>query len=161
VTALPTLPPPVAPAATVTLEEVGENRLKKAIHVIPGFRKLDKRHDGEYVAPVAVQQTMPNVPAGVRRGLANDAVVPVRVSVTSDGYVSRVELLNNDVDDSRLTEAALNAARQWRFHPATVDDKPAASKIILRFRFHVLPAVNKEGPKIADRFPVSDSQIGR
>jgi TonB family protein len=156
-----TLPvPPVAPATTVTSEEVAENRFKKAMHVIPGLRKLDKRREGDYVAPVAVQQPMPAISASVRRELGSDIVVPVKVSIDTNGYVSRVDLMNSEVD-TRLAEASLNAARQWRFHPARVDEKPAATKIILRFRFHVPPAVAKEGPKIANRLPVSDSQIGR
>jgi TonB family protein len=159
--ALPaTLPPIAAPATTVTSEEVAENRFKKAIHVIPGLRKLDKRREGDYVAPVAVQQTMPTISASVRRELGSDIIVPVKVSIDNSGYVSRVDLMNSEVD-TRLAEAALNAARQWRFHPARIDEKPAASKVILRFRFHVPAAVSKEGPKIANRLPVSDSQIGR
>jgi protein TonB len=155
------VPQPVAiPAATVTLEEAGENRLQKAIHVIPGLRKLDKRREADYVAPVPVRQTTPTLPNALRGELTGDVLVSVKVSIDNDGSVSRADLLSNDAD-GRLTELALNAARQWRFNPARVDTKRTTSKMVLRFRFHPSPAVQKEGPKIANRLAVNDTQLGR
>ncbi len=152
--------PVVMPAASVTVEETGENALRKAFRVIPGLRKLDKRREADYVAAVPLKQAAPTPPPSLRGELSEDVVVAVRVSIDTDGYVSRADLTGADVD-SRLAELALNAARQWRFQPAHVDAKPTASKMLLRFRFRATPAVPKEGPKIANRLAVNDAKLGR
>lgn len=59
--------------------------------------------------------------------------VTVAVTVDVDGHVSKVEVLESGGAD--LDEAAVVAARQWTFSPATRAGRPVASRIRVPFHF--------------------------
>jgi iron complex outermembrane receptor protein len=76
--------------------------------------------------------------------------VTLALTVDADGHVSKVDVLESGGTD--LDEAALVAARQWVFVPATRNGKPLASRIRVPFHF-APPAAPPElvgPPKPAD-----------
>jgi TonB family protein len=58
--------------------------------------------------------------------------VDVKVFIDDSGSVTRAQVLTKG---SGLADEAAAAARQWQFTPARKHDKPAASEMILHFRF--------------------------
>jgi iron complex outermembrane recepter protein len=62
-----------------------------------------------------------------------DADVVLAVTVDADGHVSKVDVLESGGAD--LDEAAIVAAREWTFVPATRNGKPVASRIKMPFHF--------------------------
>ena len=62
-----------------------------------------------------------------------DADVVLVVTVDADGHVSKVDVAESGAAD--LDEAAIVAARQWIFRPATREGKPVASRIRVSFHF--------------------------
>jgi TonB family protein len=79
------------------------------------------------------------------------ADVLLTLTVDVDGHVSKVDVAQAS-GAADLDEAAIVAARQWTFTPATRDGKPVASRIRLPFHFAppapppdiVLPAPTEE-----------------
>ncbi len=69
--------------------------------------------------------------------LYKDLTVQVQVSLDAAGTVTAARLLPppEKVNES-LIGAALTAARQWRFHPATSSGNPVPSQYLITFRFH-------------------------
>ena len=61
-------------------------------------------------------------------------VVKVRVSVDAAGAVSSAEL-DSQGPSKYFANAALEAARHWKFKPAQVSGQAAASTWVLQFRF--------------------------
>src|SRR5262245_56655128 len=59
--------------------------------------------------------------------------VTLAVTVDVDGHVSSVEVLSSG--GAALDEAAIVAARQWTFTPATRNGVPVASRIRIPFHF--------------------------
>jgi len=96
-----------------------------------GFLKRKNQATGEdYVPPRVIHDYRPISPAA----LAEDVAVNVRLTVGADGEVERAELLSHRVDNT-LAQAAVDAAKQWRFKPATLDERPVPSELVVRFRF--------------------------
>jgi iron complex outermembrane recepter protein len=62
-----------------------------------------------------------------------DADVVLTVTVDADGHVSKVDVAQSGGAD--LDEAAIVAAREWTFVPATRNGKPVASRIKMPFHF--------------------------
>ena len=62
-----------------------------------------------------------------------DADVVLTVTVDADGHVSKVDVAESGGAD--LDEAAIVAAREWTFVPATRNGKPVASRIKMPFHF--------------------------
>jgi TonB family protein len=73
--------------------------------------------------------------------LADDASVSVKVSLDENGRVKGTDLVSRNVD-ARLANAAMDAARRWRFEPARMQNKRVASAVVLHFRF------SREGSEI-------------
>jgi iron complex outermembrane receptor protein len=104
-------------------------------------------------SPAAAQDVKPVTPPGVLQQV--DAVYPpsalaerkqadvvLTVTVDVDGHVSNLGVAQSG--GAELDEAALAAARQWTFAPATRDGKPVASRI--RMPFHFAPPGPPPGP---------------
>ncbi len=66
-------------------------------------------------------------------GERKHADVVLTVTVDADGHVSNVGVFTSAAPD--LDEAAVIAARQWKFVPAMRDGKPVASRIRVPFHF--------------------------
>jgi hypothetical protein len=95
----------------------------------------------DVVGATAIRQVVPGVPESVRTSPAFRSLGPieiaVRVVVDTEGKVSQatVESLSIRHNFSEfLAGFAVNAARQWRFRPATVNGKPVPGSAVLRFR---------------------------
>jgi protein TonB len=63
-----------------------------------------------------------------------EGVVAVAVEVLSTGRVGQVRVQQSS-GAAELDAAALRAAREWRFDPATGASGPVASWITVRFRY--------------------------
>lgn len=77
----------------------------------------------------SVQAAYPPAALAARR----EAQVDLHVTVTADGIVAHVEVVNSAGED--FDGAAIAAARQWRFEPARRGDQAIASRIHVPFRF--------------------------
>jgi TonB family protein len=125
----PILPPPVAPRTAATVEPVRASVVRRAVGSIPGLGFLKRRKKDEaFIPPRPIQQIQPP-------GLAlasEDQPVRVKVTVTPSGEVESAELLSRNIQPA-AARAAVEAARKWRFAPATMDEKPVSSQIILSF----------------------------
>src|SRR5690606_36382819 len=80
---------------------------------------------------------------------SHDVVVPVLLTVDRRGVVERAEV---EVSLSpELDQAALRAARRWRFEPASVGEKAVSSRVRVAVRFLGTPEVRKK--KTAETSP--------
>ncbi|MGH9679489.1 MAG: energy transducer TonB, partial [Candidatus Acidiferrales bacterium] len=71
----------------------------------------------------------------VARKAGIDGNVALRVSVSSEGRVTNVKVLDGP---SILARAAVDAVEQWKYRPVWVDGRPAAvvTTIVISFRLH-------------------------
>lgn len=72
-------------------------------------------------------------PTSARRE-KHEGTVVVRVEVLTDGHVGRVELARSSGFDD-LDQAAVKAARDWRFEPATDGSRAIVSWTDVRYRY--------------------------
>ncbi|RMH18329.1 MAG: TonB family protein, partial [Acidobacteria bacterium] len=87
----------------------------------------------QVVPPRVIERAHPIFPPQARR-LNKAVTVTVKVLVGTDGRVREAELVSKPVGFG-VDEAALRAARQARYEPATADGKPIAqwTTIVMRF----------------------------
>lgn len=86
------------------------------------------------VAGEVVHQELPDVPQKARDTIRGTVRVGVRVQVDLSGSVVG-ENLDNPGPSAYFAKLAMNAARGWKFTPATVDGQSVASEWVLRFEF--------------------------
>jgi iron complex outermembrane recepter protein len=91
-------------------------------------------------------------PSALTRREHADVVLTLTVDI--DGHVSRVDVAQSS-GAADLDEAAVVAARQWTFTPATRDGKPVASRIKLPFHF----APPAPPPEIVSPAPAEEPQL--
>ena len=72
-------------------------------------------------------------PSSARRK-HHEGVVVVRVQIMEDGRVEKSEIVSSSGFED-LDEAALKAARDWRFEPALQDGQPVKSSNTIRIRY--------------------------
>src|SRR6185312_15089358 len=82
--------------------------------------------------PVVVQHVDAVYPPSALESRRHADVV-LTVTIDPDGHVSKVDVVESGGAD--LDEAAIVAARQWTFRPATRDGRPVASRIKMPFHF--------------------------
>jgi TonB family protein len=104
------------------------------------FSAPPARAADEIVAPVLVEEVPPEWPE--RGGEVHDVIVPVALEVTADGSVASVQVEASVAPD--YDEAAVRAAKGWRFKPATRNGVPVASRIRAVVRFHAPPRQEEE-----------------
>ena len=68
-------------------------------------------------SPILISRVDPIYPPGARANKI-EGVVVLRIRIDKDGRVKKAEVLNGD---PLLTQAALDAVRQWRYKPATIN----------------------------------------
>lgn len=124
------------PPTVTDIEPVRASGFKNAVSSIPGLLVGKRRDRSVFVPAKAVRQVNPNLPGSVK--LPADISVSVKVSLDESGQVRGTDLVTRDVD-TRLANAAMDAARRWRFKPAREQSRPVSSAVILHFRF------NREG----------------
>jgi TonB family protein len=88
--------------------------------------------DGEVKAPVVVARVEPKYSEAARKGRIG-GVVMVEMIFTKDGKVEDVRLLRSVL--SSLDLAVMDAVRQWKFQPATIDGQPVSVVFNLTLRF--------------------------
>src|SRR5580704_1438616 len=114
---------------------------------------------GNVTAPVVVQHVdAVYPPSALATRLHADVVLTV--TVDADGHVSKVDVAQSGGAD--LDEAAIVAAREWTFIPATRNGKPVASRI--KMPFHFAPPAPApeivESPKAPGDVPVHEAAEG-
>ena len=85
-------------------------------------------------APIEGHQPEPTIPDDISRPL--DATVVVDVTVGPDGAPTTAEI-SQSTGKRELDRLAVEAAKQWRFKPATRDGEPVESKVRLHIEFQV------------------------
>ncbi len=80
-------------------------------------------------------QPQPDIPDDLRSE-AVDATTVVEINVSPDGAADSVRISQSSGND-QLDRLAVNAAKKWRFKPATRDGEPIASKVRLHVQFKV------------------------
>jgi TonB family protein len=102
------------------------------------------------VPPAAEQDTHVPYPAEA----SGDAVVVLELVVAADGHVDSVTVV---AGAPPFAEAAMNAARSWRFRPARQGEVAVAARIRVQVEFHPDVTTNAaaEGPAVAASPPPS------
>lgn len=121
---------PARPRPATDVKTERASPLRRIAGVIPGLFR-GKKNDN-FTPAKAVRQVSPNVPDSI--SIDNETRVSVRVSLDERGHVRGTDLMTKSVD-SRLANAAMEAAKRWRFEPARVQDKAVASSVIVNFHF--------------------------
>jgi protein TonB len=133
---------PLPPAAPDYVWDVGESKSSvppgpdvgpvEAHDVVPPLaHPIDEPVDYYDEPPLATHRPEPQYPDIARSG-GIEGVVRLEVVVDRDGAVRSARVLE---PGSLFDDAALKAARQWRFRPATVNGHPVTAKVGLTFRF--------------------------
>lgn len=89
-----------------------------------------------YVPPQPVRKVMPDSKL-VRYALASQTgSVEVQVTINESGHVTDARPVHNGTKSSGLlANAAVTAARQWTFRPATLHGRPVAAEHLIIFNF--------------------------
>jgi hypothetical protein len=89
-----------------------------------------------YLPPRPVRQVQPEIPRTVRKLIASQIEVPVKVWISSTGVVEKAEAQpTGQLVSSTLVTAAQRAALRWRFAPAVRGTETVASEMILKFQY--------------------------
>jgi TonB family protein len=78
---------------------------------------------------------MPRFPAKLKSLLADNTAIEIQVSIDSHGKVVRAEPVPMQTAHLMLIQAALQAARSWKFRPAKLGATAVSSEMTLRFEF--------------------------
>ena len=89
-----------------------------------------------YLPPRATRQAQPALPYSVRRLIAAQVEVSVKVWISKTGTVLKAEALpTGQIVSSSLVSAAQRAALRWRFAPAVRGTETVPSELILKFQY--------------------------
>jgi TonB family protein len=89
-----------------------------------------------YSPPVAVREVRPSVPLGLLGVISSEQAVEVLVNIDPKGRVSDARLVaSKGAISGLLSQAALAAARDYRFKPARHNGVAVASRLTITFRF--------------------------
>lgn len=103
-----------------------------SIHFITGSSGVEKV-DTLTIEPESIGQVLPAYPPYARdAGIEGDVHTHVLVGV--DGRIKNVKVVKSVTG---LSEAAINAAKGWRFRPVTLDGEPVAVYIRVVFSFRL------------------------
>jgi TonB family protein len=91
----------------------------------------------------------PEYPQEAREKHLN-GTVKLHVFVSTDGTVRRVEVIDGD---TLLAGAAVEAAKQWTFEPATLDGKPVEADTTIEVSFQMLDGIGCGGSANPDAAP--------
>ena len=85
--------------------------------------------------PVPTHQTVPALPTALRGAIWKATVVDVNVSVDAIGNVVKAEAVQKAGLNPLLRDAAVQAARRWKFQPAQFDGHAVPANIVVQFNF--------------------------
>ncbi len=92
------------------------------------------RVEGDVVEPRVVTKVNPKYPPEARsEGLQGTVIV--LATIETNGTVSEIEVIESTRED--FEAAAIEAVRQWKFEPATLEGKPVAVEFSLTIRFRL------------------------
>jgi TonB family protein len=116
----------------------GDSTVKRDVDVVYNPAQGKQEGPPDYVpydqAPEAINQEQPKYPAlALRAGL--EGTVWTKLWVDETGRVYQVYVTKSDAQI--FEQAALEAARQWRFKPAMSKGKPVAVWVSIPFRFKI------------------------
>ena len=100
--------------------------------------------EGDVTPPRVVEKTMPQYPEEARKEKIEGMVV-LQTVIDSNGEVQEIKASKSQ--PYGLTEAAIEAVRQWRFEPALLDGEPVAVIYSLTINFRLDPDKKKEEGK--------------
>ncbi len=85
--------------------------------------------------PVATRQILPSLPPLLRGVFWKATMVEVNVSVDATGSVVKAEAVAKPGLHPLLRDAAVDAARRWKFKPAQFDGHAVPANMVLQFNF--------------------------
>jgi protein TonB len=85
--------------------------------------------------PLPTHQTIPALPTALRGAIWKATVVEVNVSVDATGNVVKAEAVPKAGLNPLLRDAAVQAARRWKFQPAQFDGHAVPANIVVQFNF--------------------------
>jgi TonB family protein len=85
--------------------------------------------------PVAIHKMIPGLPTILRGHLWNATAVDVKLSVDASGSVVKAVAVAKPDLNPALREEAVQAARWWKFQPASFNGHPVPAEIVVRFNF--------------------------
>ncbi len=85
--------------------------------------------------PVPTHQTVPALPTALRGAIWKATVVDVNVSVDATGNVVKAAAVAKPGLNPLLRDAAVQAARRWKFQPAQFDGHAVPASIVVQFNF--------------------------
>ena len=100
----------------------------------PGMGSGPYQIGGDIKAPERIFAADPTYPEEARQGRVQGVVI-LQTIIDTSGEVTNVRVLKGL--PSGLTEAAVEAVRQWRFRPATLKGKPVAVYYLVTVTFSV------------------------
>ncbi|MGH9614916.1 MAG: energy transducer TonB, partial [Bryobacteraceae bacterium] len=143
-------PPPAASASEAEKQPIEATIPKETGH--NGNTKISARSVSVMASgpsPTAISDPQPKIPAAFNGQLSGDMAVDVRVNIDRRGYVYSARAISQKgssagslTDAALLTNAAVKAARAWKFRPAHRRGLPVPSEVTIRFRFS--PAQSEE-----------------
>lgn len=112
----------------------------------PQDKQSKKEPPKDYVlydtAPEAVNQVEPKYPElALRAGL--EGLVWTNVWISETGDVVEAKVIKSEAEI--FNQAALDAAKQWKFKPATANGKPVATWVAIPFKFKLAEKPRLEG----------------
>ncbi len=120
-------PPPPAPEATPKPERTAPAGREPAAGVA-AEPKVYSSEDDSVTAPVIIRQDVPQVPASVTTMSRDRAVIEVTIDEQGRVAAMALRMRAHPVYDSML----LNAAKEWRYKPATLNGTPVKYRKLLQ-----------------------------
>ncbi len=133
------LPPPPSPVVRTPKNSnpVLSPRQAEVPNSSPMVALVDGKKRAIYVPPQPLEKVMPDMSSLTGVTIDRSIQIAVRVVVDATGHVVEAGLSDADFNtNSALAHAAISAARQWVFQPATLDGRVTSAEHIIVFKFH-------------------------
>jgi TonB family protein len=89
----------------------------------------------EYIPPQAMKHATPHASEAALAVLKSPVAIQVEVKIDKSGRVTKARALNAAKVDGAIVEAAVSAAREWVFKPATLRGHAVDSQHTMVFQF--------------------------
>ncbi len=131
----PPAAPPAPPPTNTAPPKVAQNPAPPPKVEAPPQPKPEVKHDPVYTDAVPTSSPQPSIPDDLRSE-AMDSTFVAEFTVGADGTPTQVKVAQSTGNDE-LDRIALDAAKQWKFKPATRDGQPIESRVRLHIEFQV------------------------
>jgi len=135
-------PQPPAPGDEVAASPAGPagisngimpDALRSDAEVPPPPAKTPERTGGEVKLPKLLHMVPPSYPLAAKQ-INLQGEVTVQASVDTKGKVIDAKVVSGPV---LLQQAAMDAVRNWKYEPATLDGKPVPMQVIVKVKFRL------------------------